>query len=118
VSLRGYHLVLVCDPFEPRAWFGSGDLGALIQHVQGGSSPAPSSFLERPFKGGVDGEELLIEVKLGPSSLERALVNGEVLGFPRFLEKPTEAEDVLRIRSAKPMTLLDAELRGSRRAGP
>ena len=118
VSLRGYHLVLVCDPFEPRAWFGSGDLGALIQHVQGGSSPAPSSFLERPFKGGVDGEELLIELKLGPSSLERALVNGEVLDFPRFLEKPTEAEDVLRIRSAKPMTLLDAELRGSRRAGP
>ncbi len=117
VSLRGYHLVLVCDPFEPRAWFGSGDLAALIRHVQGGSPQAPSSFLERPFKGVVDGEDVLIDLKLGPSSLERAVVGGEVLDFPRFLEKPAEAQDVLRLRSAKPMTLLDAELRGSRRAG-
>ncbi len=117
VSLRGYHFLLACDPFKPRAWFGPGDLGALIRHVQGGSPEAPGTFRERPFKGIVDGEELLIEVKLGPSSLEGALVNGVALDFPRFLEKPTGVEDVLRLRSAKPMTLLDAELRGSRRAG-
>ena len=65
VSLRGYHFLLACDPFKPRAWFGPGDLGALIRHVQGGSPEAPGTFRERPFKGIVDGEELLIEVKLG-----------------------------------------------------
>ncbi|MBL6755612.1 MAG: serine/threonine protein kinase [Planctomycetes bacterium] len=116
VSVRGYHLLLACDPFQPRAWFGSGDLGALLRHVEDGAAELPGTFLERPFKGLTDGEEATIELELGPSSLERAIVNGEVLDFPRFLDKAAAAEDVVRLRSAKPMTLLDAEVRGTRRA--
>ena len=117
VSVRGYHLLLACDPFRPRAWFGSGDLSALLRHVEDGAVERPGTFRERPFKGLVDGEVATVELELGPSSLERASVNGEVLDFPRFLERPTVEEDVVRLRSSKPMTLLDAELRGTRRAG-
>lgn len=116
VSVRGYHLLLAGDPFRPRAWFGSGDLGALLRSVQDGATELPGTFRERPFRGFVDGEVATIELEFGPSSLERAMVNGEVLDFPRFLEEPATAEDVVRLRSSKPMTLLDAELRGTRRA--
>ncbi|MDG1049352.1 MAG: serine/threonine-protein kinase [Planctomycetota bacterium] len=114
VSLRGYHLVLVSDPFGPQAWFGSGDLKALLRHIQGAEPKAPKEFRMRPFVGLLDGEEALIELELGPTSLEDLRVNGQALGFPRFLEKPRTVDGYLRLRSVKPMTLLDAELRGER----
>ena len=68
----------------------------------------------RPFVGLLDGEEALIELELGPTSLEDLRVNGQALGFPRFLEKPRTVDGYLRLRTVKPMTLLDAELRGER----
>jgi len=44
-------------------------------------------------------------------------VDGEAPGFPRFLEAPRADDPFLRVRSAKPVTLLDVDLQGERRPG-
>ena len=115
LSLRGYHLLLDGDRLEPRAWFGTGDLRALVAHVRDGAGAAPDGFRERPFAGLVDGEEVLIDLELRGSTLERLEVDGEAPGFPRFLEAPRADDPFLRVRSAKPVTLLDVDLQGERR---
>ena len=117
VSMRGYHLLLVGDRFRPRAWFGAGDLRALVAHAKDGVGDVPDGFRERPFLGFRDGEELVIDLELRGSSLERLEVGGHGLAFPRFLDAARADDLFLRLRSAKPLTLLDVELLGERRAG-
>ena len=80
-----------------------------------GPVAAPAGFRERPFAGLVDGEEVLIDLELRGSTLERLEVDGEAPGFPRFLEAPRADDPFLRVRSAKPVTLLDVDLQGERR---
>ncbi|MEM9799433.1 MAG: serine/threonine-protein kinase [Planctomycetota bacterium] len=114
VSVRGFHLLLASRTFQSRAWFGTGDLRALVDHAIDGDGDLPPTFHERTFAGFTDFESTVVELELGAWRLKRLAVGGQKLDFPTLYSEPAYVDAAVRVRSAQPMVLRAAELRGER----
>lgn len=110
VSLDGYHLVLS----EGTAWFGSGDLRALVSHVDTGATGSYAGYEARRAPALTPGEVHRIEFAVRGNTLDGLAINGRSLGYQRLRKAPARRESVLRVRSREPLTLLSAELFGTR----
>jgi tRNA A-37 threonylcarbamoyl transferase component Bud32 len=121
VTVAGYHLVLRDSRAQARAWFGSGDLRALVERINRGPDQleALGGFTSAPFPGLPRDKVVEIDIKLLLSgTLDEVLIDGRPLAFSKQFEAPVAAQSALQVRSREAATLLTVEIIGKRQAHP
>lgn len=106
VTVEGYHALLT----DGRVWFGMGDLRTLYDHVVEGDVedlPGFRSWSGPTFK---KGQEISIEIAVRPKRLEELKVGGQVLATNKALRAQDRDDNLVRLRSRGPVTLVGAEL--------
>lgn len=112
VSLLGHHLFMI----DGRAWFGSGDLHQLYEHVV--IDRKRGDFGRFNATDGVTflaDKDYRITIELTRKRLILLKVNGTTLKIPDFRVEPSRDDLFVRLRSRGPMALRGAEIRGKRR---
>lgn len=106
VSLQGYHALFI----DGRAWFGRGDLRALYKHVNDGGQSTYEDFEAQPCTRFQNGQPIRLRLAIRGKTLEALSLDGEDLGFHRFLGAASPLDHFVRLRSRGPMVLRTAEL--------